>query len=408
EPCLDYHLGLCCAPCCGYISKKEYNLSVRSAMSLLSGDVSSILEELYRAIEEYSSSLQFERCAQIRDQIYALENLAKGQKVSGIPLKHGDIFYTIGKVLGIFLIRTSKLVDKQIVYLEREEEREEVLLGFYYANPISEKVITNFELSHDVKEWLKKRGNPKFLTYIDKEIEDIIRKNLGNQTDLKALEEEFTRTLHIPMPKVIEGFDVSHFYGEYTVGSCVVWKEGIMDKRRYRRYRVKSSKAMDDYSSLREILIRRAKRLKCRDEVMPDAWLVDGGHTQLNVAISIKREFGLPIHIFALAKEEEVLLNERGMGVSLKDNLLLYRVFGSIRDEAHRFALSYNRNLRLKEGMKDVLSCIKGIGEVKRRIIYRNFENLYELLSADEQRLKRLGINPSLKQEVKKYLSETV
>ncbi len=405
EPCMDYHLGLCSAPCCGYISKREYNLAVRSAMSLLSGDVSSVLEELYMAIEEYSSNLQFEKCAQIRDQIYALENLAKGQKVSGIPLRHGDIFYSVGKMLGIFLIRTSKLVDKQIVYLEREEEREEVLLGFYYANPLSERVITNFELSDDVKEWLKKRGNPEFLIKIDREIEDIIRKNVGHHIDLKALEEEFMRKLHVPMPKVIEGFDVSHFYGEYTVGSCVVWKGGIMDKRGYRRYRIKSSKMMDDYSSLREVLTRRAKRLRYKDEVMPDAWLIDGGYAQLNVAVSIKREFGLPIHVFALAKEKEMLLSEKGMEVSLKDNLLLYRVFGLIRDEAHRFALAYNRSLRLKEGMKDVLSHIKGIGEVKRKLIYRNFENLYEFLEADEQRLKRLGINPSLKQEVKKYLS---
>ena len=106
-----------------------------------------------------------------------------------------------------------------------------------------------------------------------------------------------------------------------------------------------------------------------------------------------------------MAKGEEILYTEFGDKIPLKDHPILYRVFGQIRDEAHRFALSYNRKLRLKEGLKDVLSKIKGIGEVKRRIIYNNFENLYELLKAEEGYLRRLGINPSIKQEIEKYIS---
>jgi len=154
------------------------------------------------------------------------------------------------------------------------------------------------------------------------------------------------------------------------------------------------------------VLSRRAKRLKEGEEKMPALWLIDGGYGQLNVALRVRDKFSLPIKVLALAKEEEILICEDGKEIELKKHPILYRIFGLIRDEAHRFALTYNRKLRLKESMQDVLDKIKGIGEVKKRLIYRNFENLYEFIKADDQSLKKLGINPSLKQEVAKYLND--
>jgi len=403
EPCMDYHIGLCSAPCCGNMGREDYMLSVRSAVSLLSGDVAKVLEELYQKIEEEMQRLNFERCAVIRDQIQALENLSKGQRVSGLEVKHADAFYLLGRHLGIFLIRSGKVVDKRVELLEREEELDEVLMGFYYANPLPPVIMVNFEPPEEVLWWLGQRGSFE-LRDIDPKLEEFFRENTQSHMDLGLLEEEFKRVLGIPLPKRIEGFDISHFYGDYTVGSCVVWEEGMMNKRAYRRYRIKSVKDIDDYASLQEVLTRRAKRLKASEEPMPDLWLVDGGKGQLSVALSVKRKFDLPVRVCALAKEEEVLHTEDGKEVRLKEHPMLYRVFGLIRDEAHRFALSYNRKLRLKEGLADVLSKVKGIGEVKRRIIYRNFENLYELLRAEDYQLKRLGINPAIKQEVERYL----
>ncbi len=404
EPCMDYHLGLCCAPCCGYVSSEEYMLNVKSAISLLSGDVSSVLPELYLAIERYSKELKFEKCAQIRDQILALENLSKGQRVSQIPVSNADIFYSMGRLLGVFLVRSSKLVDKQIIVLDEEEQREEVLLGFYYSSPLPSEIITNFELPPEVKDWLQRRGKLRLSTLTDKALEDIIVENMSGYIDLKVLEREFREKLSMELPSIIEGFDVSHFYGEHTVASCVVWEKGYMNKRRYRRYRIRGVSKIDDYASLREVLERRAKRLKAGEEVMPDVWLIDGGYGQMNVALEVKRKYQMDIKVFALAKEEEILLCENGKELCLKEHPILYRVFGLIRDEAHRFALSYSRKLKLKEDTTDILDYIKGIGEVKKRIIYRNFENLYELLKADEEVLRRMGINPAIKQEVKRYL----
>ncbi|MEN3028564.1 MAG: excinuclease ABC subunit UvrC [Aquificaceae bacterium] len=406
EPCMDYHLGLCSAPCCGFVDRETYDLSVRSATALLSGEVSPVLEELYSKIEKEMQRLNFERCAMLRDQIQALENLSKGQKVSGLSYTSADIVYALGRLVGVFLIRAGRLVDRQTVTLEREEDFEEFLLGFYYTSPLPQVLVLNLEPSEEALWWLSQRGNFILRREIEPELEELIRENLGEQLEPALLEDEFRKVLSLSLPQRIEGFDISHFYGEYTVGACVVWEMGRMEKKDYRRYRIKSFEGIDDYRAMEEVLSRRAGRLKEGQEKMPDLWLIDGGRGQLGVALRIRDKFSLPVKVFALAKEEELLITEEGKEIRLKENPLLYRVFGLIRDEAHRFALTYNRKLRLKEGMEDVLDRIRGVGEVKKRLIYRNFENLYEFLKADDQRLRRLGINPSLKQEVAKYILE--
>ena len=406
EPCMDYHLGLCSAPCAGLVSREEYMLSVEGARALLSGEVAEVLPKLYEKIEEFSKEMLFEKCAQIRDQIKALENISRGQSVSGLPYRSADFFYRLGRRVGLFLIRGGKLVSKEIYDLEREEDLEEFLLGYYYSNYVPQVIVSNFEIEGDVKRWISKRsgGSVRFERDIPKELLSLAEENVKEGISLELLSREFKEKLGIDLPKIIEGFDISHFYGEDIVGSCVVWEGGSMNKKRYRRYKVKTLSQIDDYGALKEVLTRRAKRLKEGKEPMPDVWLVDGGKGQLGVALKVKERFGLPVRVFSLAKEEEILHSEDGRELRLREEPLLYRVFGLIRDEAHRFALSYNRKLRSRKALEDVLSRIKGVGEVRKRIIYRNFENLYEFVRADEERLRRLGLPVSLQQEVKKYL----
>ena len=406
EPCMDYHLGLCSAPCASYISSEDYRLNVEGAIALLSGEVGEVLEKLYSRIEELSKDMLFEKCAQIRDQIRALENISRGQSVSGLPFNSADLFYKLGKRVGLFLIRGGKLVSKKIYDLEKDEHIEEIFLGYYYSNFIPENILTNFEVSEEVKSWLVSRAGGKVVFSIDipRELSCLAEENLKEGIDPKLLEEEFKNKMGIDLPQIIEGFDISHFYGEHIVGSCVVWERGRMNRSRYRRYRVKNLSRIDDYGALREVLSRRAKRLKESKEPMPDLWLIDGGKGQLNVALNVKRLFKLPVRVLALAKEEEILYMENGNNLRLREVPLLYRVFGLIRDEAHRFALSYNRKLRSKEVLEDILSKVKGIGRIRKEIIYRNFNNLYEFIEADRERLRKLGLPESLQQEVRKYL----
>ncbi len=403
-PCMDYHLGLCSAPCAGYVSKQDYQLSVESAKSMLSGQVDKVLPKLYEKLESYMSEMNFEKCAYIRDQILALENLAKGQAVSNLEVKNADVFYLYGKLLGVFLIRSSKLVDKEVFNVYGNEEAQEFIVGFYYSNPTPQLLLTNMDIEDSIKEWLHKKGLKEISQEIKPDLVKVLEENLGFIYDEEGLREEFNKLLGIVLPERIEGFDISHFYGSYTVGACVVWERGFMNKKLYRRYRVKTVGGIDDYLSLEEVLTRRAKRLKSGEEKTPDIWLIDGGLGQLSVALKVRDRFKLPIKVFALAKREETLITEWGETLNLKKHHKLYRVFGLIRDEAHRFALSYNRKLRLKESLRDVLENIKGIGPVKKGIIYRNFSNLYEVIKADDKELKRLGIDPSIKQEIEKYI----
>jgi len=405
EPCMDYHLGLCSAPCCGLVSKEDYRLAVESVRALLTGEVASVLPKLYAKIEEYSEKLFFEKCAQIRDQIVALENLAKGQRVSGLPFKEADFFYSEGSTLLLLLVRGGRLVAKESFTLESPEEAEEVILGYYYASPVPPLVLTNFPLEESVRRWIEKRakGKVEFSNEVPEELQELALENLSQEADLKSLEKAFKEVLDLPLPKRIEAFDVSHFYGEDTVGSCVVWSEGRLLKREYRRYRVKSVEGIDDYRALEEVLSRRAKRIKEGSVEEPELWLVDGGRGQLSVGIKVKRRFGLSLKVFSLAKSEEVLYGEGGIEVPLKEHPLLYRVFGLLRDEAHRFALTYNRKLREKRHLRDLLK-EAGVGEVKRKIIYRNFPTLYDFIEAEEEELRKLGISPSLRQKVRRYL----
>ncbi len=406
EPCMDYHLGLCSAPCTDLVTKKEYALSVESAKALLSGEVSQVLPKLYEKIEELSKEMLFEKCAQIRDQIKALENITRGQVVSGLPYKSADFFYLLGYRLGLFLIRGGKIVSKEIYDLDREEELEEFMLGYYYSNLVPETIITNFPVSEEARAWIEERsrGKVEFSNSIPDQLLNLAEENVKENLPFEQIDKEFKKVIGISAPKIIEGYDISHFYGEDMVGSCVVWEEGRMNKKRYRRYKIRTLTQIDDYGALREVLTRRAKRLKEGKEPMPTAWLIDGGKGQINVAISVRDTFGLPLKVFSLAKEEEILFTDDGREFKLKEHPVLYRVFGLIRDEAHRFALSYNRKLRSKRTLEEVLSKVKGVGEVRKKIIYRNFENLYEFVRADEERLRKLGLPLKLQQEVKRYL----
>jgi len=406
EPCMDYHLGLCCGPCAGLVSEEEYNLYVEGAKAFLSGEVGDILPQLYEKIEEFSKERLFEKCAHIRDQIKALENVARGQGVSGLPYRSADLFYRLGWRVGLFLLRGGRLVGKKVYELEREGDAEELVLGYYYSNRVPEVVLTNFSLSEDSMRWIRERSGTRvsFSEDVPASLISLAEENMKEGIDVGVLEKEFREKLGMPAPVVIEGFDISHLGGEYTVGSCVVWERGRMNKKRYRRYRIRSVSGIDDYEALREVLSRRAKRLKEGKEVMPCVWLIDGGKGQLNVALFVKRHFNLSMKVFAIAKREEILLTEDGRELKLREETALYQVFGLIRDEAHRFALSYSRRLRGKGALEDVLTRVRGVGKVRREIIYRNFGSLYEFVEADEERLRKIGIPPALKQEVLKLL----
>ncbi len=410
--CFDYHLGLCSAPCVGKISKKEYSLDVKSAKSFLSGNVKKVIYELYDRIQDYTTKMMFEKAAILRDQITAMENLVQKQEVLGLPYEEADIFYFSGKKVLLIVVRGFRIVGKNFLdfkeYGLSDSFVDDVLTEYYgKGNYIPDIIIVNKKIgdTDNLIKWLSgKKGKDIRISFeIIQEIRNFIDRNY-NFTEMSELKRIFKDTFEFDMPHRIEGFDISTLQGEYTVGSCVVWEDGSMNKKEYRRYRVKTVKCVDDYGSLREVLYRRFKKYKELDQL--PLVLIDGGKGQLTQGLIVKDALGLKnLRIFAIAKKEEILYTDDGRQINLYESQELLKLFTKIRDEAHRFAVSYNRKLREKEGLKEVLDQIKGIGKKRKEILYRTYKTVERISQASEEELVKLGIPRRVAQNIKEYLS---
>ncbi|NPA58735.1 MAG: excinuclease ABC subunit UvrC [Aquificae bacterium] len=410
--CFDYHLGLCSAPCVNKISKKEYRLDVESAKAFLSGNVSKVIYQLYDRIDQYTKKMLFEKAAVVRDQITAMENLIQKQEVLGLPVEEADLFYFAGESVLLVVIRGYRIVGKNFLQFKETgaggEFYDQVITGYYgKGNYIPDLIITNTDLTEEenIKKWLTaKKGSPVGIDHtIPEGVKNFIDRNFSF-TDTTALKGQFRQVLGFDLPYRIEGFDISTLQGEYTVGSCVVWENGNMDKKEYRRFRIKTVKGVDDYSSLREVLYRRFKKYLDMEE--KPLVLIDGGKGHLKQGLIVRDALGLEgLRVFSIAKKEETLFTDDGREVDLFQHQELLKLFTRIRDEAHRFALSYNRKLREREGLKEVLDRIEGVGKKRKEILYRTYKTVNRIAEAPVEELKRLGIPENVAQNIKKYLS---
>ncbi len=410
--CFDYHLGLCSAPCVGKISKKDYNFDAKNAKVFLSGNVKKIIYQLYDKLDEYSKKMNFEKAAVIRDQIVAMENLVKKQEVLGLPVDEADIFYFFDREIYLIIIRGSRIVGKEILELkERGIDNLEIsVISNYYikGNYIPDKILVNREITEreNLIRWLSdKKKKEVTLSYkIPEKIENFIKRNISG-IGLEETRELFEKIFGFKLPYRIEGFDISTLFGKYTVGSCVVWIDGKMEKREYRRFKIKTVDQIDDYRSLKEVLFRRFRKYTEMDDP-PELVLIDGGKGHLSQGIDVKNTLKLSnLRIFAIAKKEEIIFTDDGKTVNLFEHQPLLRLFTQIRDEAHRFALSYNRKLRERDTLRDVLEGIEGVGKKRKEILYRTYKTADKIAEASIEELKKLGIPEKVAQNIKKYLS---
>ncbi len=413
--CFDYHLGLCSAPCVGRISKKEYTLDVKAAKAFLSGNVKNVIYQLYDRINEYTEKMMFEKAAVVRDQIKALENILQKQGIVGLPVEEADIFFFKEKDVYLIVVRGYRIAGKENLKLYSSdfigEYQKDIITGYYMkGNYIPEKIFTNANIKEKqfLEKWLSKRkgGDVKVDKEIPQQILDFINRNISFEgEDLKEVSSVFKKVFGFELPERIEGFDISTLQGNFNVGSCVVWINGKMEKREYRKYKVKTVKGVDDYASLREVLFRRFKRYK--EEGINPLVLIDGGKGQLKQGLIVKDALGLEnLRIFSIAKKEEIIYTDDGKEVKLFDYHPLLKLFTKIRDEAHRFAVSYNRKLREKEGLKEVLDNIEGVGKKRKEILYRTFKTVENIAKADIEQLRKLGIPYNVAQNIKKYLGQ--
>ncbi len=411
--CFDYHLGLCSAPCVDKISKRDYRFDAKMAKAFLSGNAKNIIYQLYDKIQHYTEKMMFEKASVVKDQIIALENLIKKQEIIGLPVEDADIFYFFQNQVLLIVVRGFRIVGKQELQLKGEisDNFELNIIREYYSrgNFIPNEIIVNKNIKEleNLQKWLSeiKKSEVKISSNLPEEIINFVKRNIS-YVDLKETENTFKKVFDFNLPNRIEGFDISTLQGDYNVGSCVVWESGKMNKKEYRRFRVKTVKGVDDYSSMREVLFRRFKKYKDMDNP-PELILIDGGKGQLTQGLVVRDALGLDnLRIFSLAKKEEIIYTDDGKEIHLYDYQPLLKLFTQIRDEAHRFAVMYNRKLREKDALKDILDNVEGVGKKRKEILYRTYKTVDNILKASDEELKKLGIPSNIAQNIKDYLSK--
>ncbi|MGD1005384.1 MAG: excinuclease ABC subunit UvrC [Methanoregulaceae archaeon] len=364
--CLRYHMHSCSAPCIGKISSDEYYKQVEKATALLKGKGNELLKSLKNEMAEMSARQEFEKALTIRDQITAVERLSERQHVERPRQTNQDIIsYTVadGTVfLMVFSVEKGLLTGKQEYSFENHEDVFDEFLVQYYSDHIPP---TELILPHDIdsalSEFLTQQKGAVVQITIPKigekkKLLDLVNKNISH-TYLhdKVKVNELQNALGLPTPpSIIECFDISHISGTSMVGSMVQFRNGIPNKKNYRRFRIKSVEGIDDVASIGEVVTRRYRRLIDEGSQLPDLVIIDGGKGQLRSALKAIKNLNVHLPVIAIAKkEEEVYLPNEMLPRLLDRKGVALKYIQQIRDEAHRFAIKYHRVLRRKKIVGD-------------------------------------------------------
>ena len=359
--CLRYHMQSCSAPCIGVISPEEYRVQVDRAVTLLKGKGNEVVKQLREEMAACSTAQEYEKALSLRNQIGAIERLSERQSVERPKESDQDVIaYTVADgivSLMVFSVRKGSLTQKQEYSFEAVEDFfEEFLVQYYADHPPPTELILPHEIDAALIEYLaERRGRSVQITVPKigekKNLLDLVYMNIELSFRRGAMKTgDLQAALDLPdTPHVIECFDISHLSGTSMVGSMVQFRDGVPDKKNYRRFRIRTVEGIDDFASIAEVVKRRYLRLSGESADMPDLIVIDGGRGQLSAALGILNELDVEIPIIALAKrEEEVYLPGEMLPLQLDPKGMALRYLQEIRDEAHRFAVAYHRLLRGK------------------------------------------------------------
>lgn len=436
RPCLEHHIKRCLAPCAGKVDKEAYGEMIKAVALFLEGRSDAVVKNLKQSMAAAAEALEFEQAARLRDQLTAVEKIIEKQNIvtgSGDQDAIGLARSAAGTCAQVFFIRSGKMVGRDHFMLAggEDETDESILEAFvkqYYSQAafIPREILLPLELAeqHLLAEWLSglKGGRVQVETPKRGTKKDLVNMAAGNAaivleeqaTRLKADNEktagaaaELGRYLGLASaPDRIECFDISHIQGSETVASMVVFEGGQPNKNEYRRYKLKTVEGKpDDFKSMQEVVSRRYRDAVEKGPV-PDLIIIDGGKGQLNSAMPLIRAAGLlAVPVVGLAKEFEHIFRE-GISEPLilpRHSQALYLV-QRIRDEAHRFAITYHRKLRSKRNLVSVLDHIPGIGAKRRKALWDHFGSLAKIKAAEVAELAKVdGMNMPAAEAVYKF-----
>ena len=447
RPCLEYHIKRCVAPCTGYASRIDYSEVIAQVVMFLEGNTKEVVLNLKTTMLEASDNLEFERAGALRDRLKAIEKVYEGQNVVGLGREDLDV---IGAAYGgeeawveIFFIRQGKLIGRDHFTMSgtREEDGHEILARFieqFYssASHVPRRILVPETISGKemIASWLQtKRSGPVEIaipqrgakrrlinmvtTNAAQGLEQLKLKWISDSTRMETAMSELQEELNLPQPpQRIECYDVSHIQGTNTVASMSVFQDGKPLSSNYRRFKIKSHSGNDDFASMREVLTRRFKRLKnARDggeenasfATTPDLVLIDGGKGQLSSALEVMLYLGLQdIQLASIAKrEEEIFLPDAAEPVIMPRNSQGLFLLQRARDEAHRFAVTFHRNLRGKSSVKSALDLVPGIGPKRRKILIRSFGSVKGIREASEDQIAAApGMTAKVARQIKENL----
>lgn len=435
RPCLNYHIKKCLAPCMGYVSKEAYREQVDQIVDLLEGKTDKIRKQLEAEMKEEAQKQNYEKAAELRDRIIAIERVSEKQKVSNLSENNIDVIgiarNEVDVCLEIFFIRNSKMIGREHYFLKdlQDEEDAEILASFikqyYNNNPlIPSKIMMREELAEKeiLEVWLTNQVDRKVELKTPQKGEklrlvEMAEKNAKITLENKDKEkysviQELKEVLGLEkLPRKIECFDISNISGEYMVAGMCVMIDGVIKKNLSRRFKIKTVFGQDDPRCMNEVIKRRIRQSQENPKggfgSLPDLILVDGGITQMKAAKEAVRECNAEIPIFGMVKNDKhrtrALMNEERKEFEISEDLK--NTITRFQDAVHDTAIRYHRKLRDESMTQSSLDQISGIGTAKKAALLKHFGSVKKIGEASVEELMQVkGINENLAKKIKEEL----
>ena len=431
RPCIQYAIHRCNAPCTGWETRDGYADTVRRVQRFLEGKDEDLALALTKEMEAAAAETKFERAAVLRDQIQSLNRVRERQKIISVDEVDQDVLGVVRQggeaCVELFFVRKGRLVGQEAFFFDRVQgwTDGEVLSAFvrqFYGKNVTPppEILLSEEVPESellgeyltglagrrVQLTVPQRGARREFVAMAEANAAIALQNhvLARGNRVQLVQEELQRALGLAgLPNRIEGYDISNIQGTEQVGSLVVWENGAMKKDDYKRYKIKTVSGADDFASLREMLTRRFTRALEHGGALPDLVLIDGGRGQLNVGATVVAELGLDdIAVVSLAKQqEEVYRTDSLAPLVLDPTSPALQTLQKIRDEAHRFAITYHKTLRAKRTLHSVLDTIPGVGITIRTSLLKTLGSARRVREASVAELAAVPkVTPKLAQKI--------